>query len=253
MRSTTRAPSRRTSPSSTRRRAWRSWRRSCASWRRPRSWRSRSSAPPGWSSTRWSRVASRWCRSIPTWSRLRPRYSAAQGKSDLGDAYLLADLLRTDGHRFRVLTPQSDETKGAARAGTAARRPGRAAGRHGQPAAQPARAVLARRGGDLRRRRLADRARVPRALPDAAGRGRTGREAPRRVPGAPCVLRSTLGCRVARAPARRTRRPQRRSRSRGQGRVRPRPCRGARRSCSRSRCSPLPSNTRSRRTPTASS
>jgi transposase len=41
----------------------------------------------------------------------RPRYSAAQGKTDLGDAYLLADLLRTDGHRFRVLTPQADETK----------------------------------------------------------------------------------------------------------------------------------------------
>jgi transposase len=41
----------------------------------------------------------------------RPRYSAAQGKTDLGDAYLLADLLRTDGHRFRVLTPLSDETK----------------------------------------------------------------------------------------------------------------------------------------------
>lgn len=41
----------------------------------------------------------------------RPRYSAAQGKSDLGDAYLLADLLRTDGHRFHVLTPSSDETK----------------------------------------------------------------------------------------------------------------------------------------------
>lgn len=41
----------------------------------------------------------------------RPRYSAAQGKTDLGDAYLLADVLRTDGHRFRVLTPQSDETK----------------------------------------------------------------------------------------------------------------------------------------------
>lgn len=41
----------------------------------------------------------------------RPRYSAAQGKTDLGDAYLLGDLLRTDGHRFRVLTPQSDETK----------------------------------------------------------------------------------------------------------------------------------------------
>lgn len=41
----------------------------------------------------------------------RPRYSAAQGKTDLGDAYLLADLLRTDGHRFRPLAPQSDETR----------------------------------------------------------------------------------------------------------------------------------------------
>jgi transposase len=41
----------------------------------------------------------------------RPRYSAAQGKTDLGDAYLLADLLRTDGHRFRILTPLSEETK----------------------------------------------------------------------------------------------------------------------------------------------
>ncbi len=41
----------------------------------------------------------------------RPRYSAAQGKTDLGDAYLLADLLRTDGHRFRTMTPLSDETK----------------------------------------------------------------------------------------------------------------------------------------------
>ena len=41
----------------------------------------------------------------------RPRYSAAQGKTDLGDAYLLADLLRTDGHRFRTLAPLSDETK----------------------------------------------------------------------------------------------------------------------------------------------
>jgi transposase len=41
----------------------------------------------------------------------RPRYRAAGGKSDLGDAYLLADLLRTDGHRFRQLTPCSDEIK----------------------------------------------------------------------------------------------------------------------------------------------
>ncbi len=38
----------------------------------------------------------------------RPRYSAAPGKSDPGDAYILADLLRTDGHRFRPLRPPSD-------------------------------------------------------------------------------------------------------------------------------------------------
>ncbi|HZS32951.1 MAG TPA: IS110 family transposase [Methylomirabilota bacterium] len=41
----------------------------------------------------------------------RPRYSAAQGKSDDSDGYLLADLLRTDGHRFRPLCPPSDETR----------------------------------------------------------------------------------------------------------------------------------------------
>jgi len=41
----------------------------------------------------------------------RPRYSAAGGKSDPGDAYLLADLLRTDGHRFRPLQPLTDETR----------------------------------------------------------------------------------------------------------------------------------------------
>jgi transposase len=38
----------------------------------------------------------------------RPRYRAAGGKHDPGDAYLLADVLRTDGHRFRSLTPSSD-------------------------------------------------------------------------------------------------------------------------------------------------
>ncbi len=41
----------------------------------------------------------------------RPRYSAAQAKDDRGDAYLLADLLRTDGHRFRPLRPASDAIK----------------------------------------------------------------------------------------------------------------------------------------------
>ena len=41
----------------------------------------------------------------------RPRYRAAAGKSDPGDAYILADILRTDGHRFRPLQPCSDEIR----------------------------------------------------------------------------------------------------------------------------------------------
>jgi transposase len=41
----------------------------------------------------------------------RPRYAAAPGKSDPGDAYILADVLRTDGHRFRALHAPSDPTK----------------------------------------------------------------------------------------------------------------------------------------------
>ena len=41
----------------------------------------------------------------------RPRYHAARCKSDPGDAYILADVLRTDGHRFRPLRPASDEIK----------------------------------------------------------------------------------------------------------------------------------------------
>src|SRR5205807_9538825 len=41
----------------------------------------------------------------------RPRYSAAGGKSDPGDAFILADLLRTDGHRFPALRPPSHDTR----------------------------------------------------------------------------------------------------------------------------------------------
>jgi transposase len=38
----------------------------------------------------------------------RSRYHTA-GKSDAGDAYVLADLLRTDGHRFKALVPHAAE------------------------------------------------------------------------------------------------------------------------------------------------
>jgi len=41
----------------------------------------------------------------------RPRYRSHGGKSDASDAYLLADLLRTDGHRFQPLTTQSDDIR----------------------------------------------------------------------------------------------------------------------------------------------
>ena len=42
---------------------------------------------------------------------MRPRFSAAGGKSDSFDAFVLAELARTDAHRFRVLVPDSDQTK----------------------------------------------------------------------------------------------------------------------------------------------
>jgi len=41
----------------------------------------------------------------------RPRYRCHGAKSDASDAYLLADLLRTDGHRWRELSPQSDSIR----------------------------------------------------------------------------------------------------------------------------------------------
>jgi transposase len=50
----------------------------------------------------------------------RPRFAVAHGKSDRFDAYVLAELARTDAHRFRALVPDSDETK-ALRALTRAR------------------------------------------------------------------------------------------------------------------------------------
>ena len=50
----------------------------------------------------------------------RARFRAAGGKSDRFDAFVLCELARTDHHRFRVLEPDSDQTK-ALRALTRAR------------------------------------------------------------------------------------------------------------------------------------
>lgn len=41
----------------------------------------------------------------------RPRFRPAGGKSDRFDAFVLCELARTDHHRFRELTPDSDQTK----------------------------------------------------------------------------------------------------------------------------------------------
>src|SRR5262245_33760826 len=91
---------------------WPTSRHGSARWHPLPSCASPSSGRLAWSWTPSSRASS------PSWpihpnvvKSARPRYSAAQGKTDLGDAYLLADLLRTDGHRFRTLVPLSDETK----------------------------------------------------------------------------------------------------------------------------------------------
>ena len=68
---------------------------------------------------------------------MRPRYSVADGKSDGFDSFVLAELARTDSHRFRVLEPDGDQTK-ALRALTRARGTGPHPGRVGEPAARSA-------------------------------------------------------------------------------------------------------------------
>src|SRR5436309_8563221 len=42
---------------------------------------------------------------------MRPRFTATGGKSDSFDSFVLAELARTDSHRFRGLVPDSDRTK----------------------------------------------------------------------------------------------------------------------------------------------
>ena len=47
----------------------------------------------------------------PAVEGLRSRYCGSGAKSDAGDAYLLADVLRTDGHRLEALTQDGDATR----------------------------------------------------------------------------------------------------------------------------------------------
>src|ERR1035441_3452102 len=41
----------------------------------------------------------------------RDRFRASGGKSDRFDSFVLCELARTDAHRFRLLEPDSDQTK----------------------------------------------------------------------------------------------------------------------------------------------
>jgi len=71
----------------------------------------------------------------------RDRYRAGGGKSDGFDAYVLAELARTDMHRLRLLAPYSHDA-GAQGADAGPRGPGRTAGRARQAAAGAARGLL---------------------------------------------------------------------------------------------------------------
>ena len=140
---------------------------------------------------------------IKTW---RDGEVLSGAKSDAGDAAVIAEYLRLRAHRLQVAAPLLRRDQGVADGGPHPRRPGRHAGRSDQPARRPAGCALARRQGDLRRHRIADRVGVPDPLPDRRRGPPPGRETPRRVLRQARLLRPPLrrascspGC--ARAPA----------------------------------------------------
>ena len=131
----------------------------------------------------------------------RPRYRSHGGKSDASDAYLLADLLRTDGHRWQALSPQSDSIRALRCAGALARRPGAHPRGAGQPAHQRARGLLARCGVHLRGHHFAHRSGVPGALSRARQRPRGSTKPLAALLPQPALQRPAQSRRAARALA----------------------------------------------------
>ena len=182
----------------------------------PRICRSRSNARTGGWSTCCSRPGTRWCRSARTRSRAwRDGEVLSGAKSDAGDAAVIAEYLRLRAHRLRPATPFTPRDQGAAHRGPHPRRPGRDARRRDQPARRAAGRALARRQGDLRRHRVADRAGVPDPLPDRRRRRPLGEKRLRRVLHQARLLRPPHRRRAAHPAARRPRRHHRRGPHRG--------------------------------------
>ena len=142
----------------------------CAPWSSgcwPPTWpRSGSNAPTGRSSTPCAQ-AGLTVYVIPPGQlkNLRSRYGSAGNKDDRFDAYVLADVVRTDRRRLRPLLVDATGHHRAAPDRARPPRPGRPPGRGGQPAARPPADLLPRRGRAVRRHRLRHQPAVPRALP----------------------------------------------------------------------------------------
>jgi hypothetical protein len=119
----------------------------------------------------------------------RDRFRVSGGKSDRFDAFVLCELARTDHHRFRVLEPDSDQTKAIRALDPRAGGLGRCSHRDRQPAPRGARAVLARAAGAVESYGRGDSARVLGALPQPRGRSRSRGRADAGVSGARALLR----------------------------------------------------------------
>ena len=96
---------------------------------------------------------------------LRERYGTSGNKSDRSDAYVLADCLRTDGHRWRSLEPDSPGHGHPARPCPGPQGPRRDPGRGRQPTPRPPADRVPRRRRPVPGPRQPDLAAVSRTVP----------------------------------------------------------------------------------------
>ena len=147
---------------------------------------------------------------------LRGRYGTAGNKDDRFDAYVLADALRTDGHRLAPLRPDAPQTTALRVVSQALQVAGGHPGGTRQRAPGQPRDQLPRRGDAVQRRRQPHRAGLSSPLPLGDPGGLADRSPPRRIP-APHGLSGAQG--RSRAAPTSGRRPSRADRSRGEARA----------------------------------